>query len=117
MPFRFFYAYWLDVGHRQRFVIMENTSELFDLKELLASLKITSGQIENMKGLISLAGLTESRIRYKLRHARIVKSNRFGLNFCLYYILFEDVRGKYLCLFNGDHECFVALFFRSVLVN
>ena len=37
---------------------LSNTPKLFDLNELLSSLKITPGQMENMKGLIYIEGLT-----------------------------------------------------------
>lgn len=129
MPFRFFYAYWLDVGHRQKFVEMEKTlkdqspncmsgtQKLFDLKELLESLNITPGQTENMKGLIYLEGLTEDQVRQKLSGSKIIGTNEFGVNSCLYYIFFEDVKGKYLCLFNGDKECFRALYFNGMLLH
>lgn len=96
---------------------LSNTPKLFDLKELLSSLKITPGQMGNMKGLIYIEGLTEKQVRQKLSHAKIIGTNRFGINSCLYYIFFEDVKGRYLCLFNGDRECFRALFFSKVLLN
>mgnify|MGYP000740453289 FL=1 len=97
---------------KQSLNCLSNTPKLFDLKELLSSLKITPGQMGNMKGLIYIEGLTEKQVRQKLSHA-----NRFGINSCLYYIFFEDVKGRYLCLFNGDRECFRALFFSKVLLN
>ena len=59
----------------------------------------------------------EKQVRQKLSHAKIIGTNRFGINSCLYYIFFEDVKGRYLCLFNGDRECFRALFFSKVLLN
>lgn len=129
MPFRFFYAYWLDVGRKLQLCKMEktlkkqslnglsNVPKLFDLKELLGSLKTTPGQMENMKGLVYLEGLTENQVRQKLSRSKIIKTNKFGVNSCLYYIFFEDVKGKTLCLFNGDKECFRALFFNSILLN
>ena len=124
-----FYVYWLGVGHKQNIMAMEktqrkqslnslsNTPKLFDLNELLSSLKITPGQMENMKGLIYIEGLTEKQVRQKLSHSKIIRTNRFGVNSCLYYIFFEDVKGRYLCLFNSDMECFRALFFSKVLLN
>lgn len=96
---------------------LSNVPKLFDLKELLGSLKITPGQIENMKGLVYLEGLTENQVRQKFSRSKIIKTNKFGVNSCLYYIFFEDVKGKSLCLFNGDKECFRALFFSSILLN
>ena len=96
---------------------LSNVPKLFDLKELLCSLKITPGQMKNMKGLILLEGLTESQVRQKLSRSKIIKTNKFGVNSCLYYIFFEDVKGKSLCLFNGDKECFRALFFSNILLN
>lgn len=96
---------------------LPNTPKLFDLKELLSSLKITPGQMGNMKGLIYLEGLTEKQVRQKLSHSRIIRTNKFGVNSCLYYIFFEDVKGRYLCLFNSDKECFRALFFNDILLN
>ena len=74
---------------------LSNTPKLFDLNELLSSLKITPGQMENMKGLIYIEGLTEKQVRQKLSHAKIIRTNKFGVNSCLYYILFEDVKGRY----------------------
>lgn len=71
----------------------------------------------SMKGLLYLEGLTENQVRKKLSHSKIIKTNKFGANFCLYYIFFEDVKGRYLCLFNGDKECFRVLFFNSTLLN
>ena len=97
---------------KQSLNCLSNTPKLFDLKELLSSLKITPGQMGNMKGLIYIEGLTEKQVRQKLSHAKII-----GINSCLYYIFFEDVKGRYLCLFNGDRECFRALFFSKVLLN
>lgn len=73
--------------------------------------------MKNMKGLICLEGLTEKQVRQKLSHSRITSTNKFGVNSCLYYVFFEDVNGKYLCLFNGDKECFRALYFNSILLN
>lgn len=99
---------------KQSLNCLSNTPKLFDLKELLSSLKITPGQMGNMKGLIYIEGLTEKQVRQKLSHAKIIGTNRFGINSCLYYIFFEDVKGRYLCLFNGDRECFRALFFSKV---
>lgn len=96
---------------------MSNTPKLFELKDLLGSLKITPGQMENMKGWIYLEGLTENQVRQKLSRSKIIKTNKFGVNSCLYYIFFEDVKGKTLCLFNGDKECFRALFFNSILLH
>ena len=84
---------------------------------LASSLKITPGQMGNMKGLIYIEGLTEKQVRQKLSHSKIIRTNRFGVNSCLYYILFEDVKGRYLCLFNSDKECFRALFFNYILLN
>ena len=97
MPFRFFYVYWRGVGHKRN--------------------PYSNGQMGNMKGLIYIEGLTEKQVRQKLSHAKIIGTNRFGINSCLYYIFFEDVKGRYLCLFNGDRECFRALFFSKVLLN
>ena len=71
----------------------------------------------NMKGLVYLEGLTENQVRQKLSCSKIIKTNKFGVNSCLYYIFSEDVKGKTLCLFNGDKECFRALFFNSILLN
>lgn len=96
---------------------LSNVPKLFDLKELLGSLKTTPGQMENMKGLVYLEGLTENQVRQKLSRSKIIKTNKFGVNSCLHYIFFEDVKGKTLCLFNGDKECFRALFFNSILLN
>jgi hypothetical protein len=102
---------------KQSLNFLSDTPKLFDLKELLSSLKITPGQMENMKGLIYIEGLTEKQVRQKLSHSKIIRTNKFGVNSCLYYIFFEDVKGRYLCLFNGDRECFIALFFSKVLLN
>ncbi len=66
---------------------------------------------------IYIEGLTEKQVRQKLSHSKIIRTNRFGVNSCLYYILFEDVKGRYLCLFNSDKECFRALFFNYILLN
>lgn len=122
MPFRFFYVYWLGVGHKRNPYdngkdTAKTVPKLFDLNELLSSLKITPGQMGNMKGLIYIEGLTEKQVRQKLSHSKIIRTNRFGVNSCLYYILFEDVKGRYLCLFNSDKECFRALFFNYILLN
>ena len=86
---------------KQSLNCLSNTPKLFDLKELLSSLKITPGQMGNMKGLIYIEGLTEKQVRQKLSHAKIIGTNRFGINSCLYYIFFEDVKGRYL-LFSKD---------------
>lgn len=102
---------------KQSLNCLSNTPKLFDLKELLNSLKITPVQVGNMKGLIYIEGLTEKQVRQKLSHAEIIRTNKFGVNSCLYYIFFEGVNGRYLCLFNGDRECFRALFFNKVLLN
>ena len=102
---------------KQSLNCLSNTPKLFDLNELLSSLKITPGQMGNMKGLIYIEGLTEKQVRQKLSHSKIIRTNRFGVNSCLYYILFEDVKGRYLCLFNSDKECFRALFFNYILLN
>lgn len=96
---------------------VSNIPKLFDLKELLVALSITSKQMEDMKGLIHLEGLTENQVRQKFSHSKIIKTNRFGIGLRLYCIFFEDVKGKTLCLFNGDKECFRALFFNSILLN
>lgn len=101
----------------QSFECLSNVPDLFDLKELLCTLKITPGQMGNMKGLLYLEGLTENQVRQKLSRSKIIKTNKFGVNSCLYYIFSEDVKGKTLCLFNGDKECFRALFFNSILLN
>ena len=100
---------------KQSLNFLSDTPKLFDLKELFSSLKITPGQMENMKGLIYIEGLTEKQVRQKLSHSKIIRTNKFGVNSCLYYIFFEE--GRYLCLFNGDRECFIALFFSKVLLN
>ena len=102
---------------KQSLNCLSNTPKLFDLKELLSSLKITPGQMGNMKGLIYIEGLTEKQVRQKLSISKIIITNRFRFNACLYSILFEYVKGRYLCLFNGDRECFRALFFSKVLLN
>lgn len=102
---------------KQSLQTLSDIPKLFDLKKLLISLKITPGQMGNMKGLLYLEGLTENQVRQKLSYSKIIKTNKFGVNFCLYYIFFEDVKGRYLCLFNGDKECFRALFFNSTLLN
>lgn len=101
----------------QSFECLSNAPKLFDLKDLLCTLKVTPGQIENMKGLFYLEGLTENQVRQKFSRSKIIKTNKFGVNSCLYYIFFEDVRGRFLCLFNGDKECFRALFFSNQLLN
>lgn len=44
---------------KQSLNCLSNTPKLFDLNELLSSLKITPGQMGNMKGLIYIEGLTE----------------------------------------------------------
>ena len=75
---------------KQSLNCLSNTPKLFDLNELLSSLKITPGQMGNMKGLIYIEGLTEKQVRQKLSHSKIIRTNRFGVNSCLYYILFED---------------------------
>ena len=80
---------------KQSLNCLSNTPKLFDLNELLSSLKITPGQMENMKGLIYIEGLTEKQVRQRLSHAKIIRTNKFGVNSCLYYILFEDVKGRY----------------------
>ncbi|MFK2576067.1 hypothetical protein ACIXQX_21665 [Bacteroides fragilis] len=46
---------------KQSLNCLSNTPKLFDLKELLSSLKITPGQMGNMKGLIYIEGLTENK--------------------------------------------------------
>ncbi|EPE0582940.1 hypothetical protein ACSF4G_005197, partial [Escherichia coli] len=63
---------------KQSLNCLSNTPKLFDLKELLSSLKITPGQMGNMKGLIYIEGLTEKQVRQKLSHAKIIGTNRFG---------------------------------------
>ena len=57
---------------KQSLNCLSNTPKLFDLKELLSSLKITPGQMGNMKGLIYIEGLTEKQVRQKLSHAKII---------------------------------------------
>ena len=52
---------------KQSLNCLSNTPKLFDLNELLSSLKITPGQMGNMKGLIYIEGLTEKQVRQKLR--------------------------------------------------
>ena len=101
----------------QSFECLSNVPKLFDLKDLLCTLKVTPGQIENMKFLPFLEGLTESQVHQKISHSKIIKTDKFGVNLCLYYIFFEGVKGRSLCLFNGDNECFRALFFNSILPN
>lgn len=101
----------------QSFECLSNAPALFDLKELLCTLKITPGQQEHARELLCLEGLTEFEIRRKLGNLRFVKSDRFGVNRCLYYLLFKDAKGSYLCLFNGDKECFRALLFQDILLN
>ena len=70
----------------------------------------------NMKGLIYIEGLTEKQVRQKLSHAKIIGTNRFGINSCLYYIFFEDEKGDICaCLtVTGKSR---ALFFSKVLLN
>lgn len=94
-----------------------NLPELFDLNKLVSTLKITPGQLEHAKGMLSLEGLTERQIRLKGRNYDLIKTGRFGVDLSLYYLLFQDRKGYYLCLFNGDRECFRALFFHSILIN
>lgn len=94
-----------------------NLPKLFDLKELLDTLKFTPTQIRNMKGVPSLEGLTERQIRLRGCNSRLVKTDRFGVNSCLYYLLFKDIKGLHLFLFNGDKECFQAYFFSNILPN
>lgn len=129
MPFRFFYVYRLAIGRKSQLCIMEktlkeqsltslsNVPKLFDLKALLNTLHITSGQTENMRCLFLLEGLTENEVRQRLSHSAIIKTDKFGVNLCLYYIFFEDVKGRSLCLFNGDKECFRAYFFSNQMLN
>ena len=38
-------------------------------------LKITPGQMGNMKGLIYIEGLTEKQVRQRLSHAKIIRTN------------------------------------------
>lgn len=57
---------------KQSLNCLSNTPKLFDLNELLSSLKITPGQMENMKGLIYIEGLTEKQVRQRLSHAKII---------------------------------------------
>lgn len=94
-----------------------NLPKLFDFKELLDTLKLMPVQVRNMKGIPSLQGLTEKQIRLKGRNSKLVKTDRFGVNSCLYYLLFKDIKGLYLFLFNGDKECFRAYYFSSILPN
>lgn len=96
---------------------LSNVPALFDLNELLVTLKITPGQRANIKGLIYLEGLTEREIRRELCHSTIIQTDKFGMNLCLYYILFEDIKGYTLCLFNGDKVCFTAYYFSKILPN
>ena len=92
--------------------------ELFDLNKLVSTLKITSGQLEHAKGMLSLEGLTERQIRSKGRNYDLIKTGRFGVDLSLHYLLFlEERKGYYLCLFNSDRECFRALFFSSLFIN
>lgn len=102
---------------KQSLNYLSNTPNLFDLKELLSSLKITPGQIDNMCYLPFEEGLTERQIRFRGRKCKFKETGRFGVGSCLYYWLFKDNKGAYLFLFNGDRECFRALFFNSTLLN
>lgn len=129
MPYRFFYVNPLVWGASDTFVHMEKTlkelslkclsnlPKLFDLNELLSSLKITTEQKKNMKCLFLIEGLTERQVRKKLSRSAIIKTNKFGVNHCLYYIFFKDAKGYSLCLFNGDKECFKAYSFSNQLLN
>lgn len=99
------------------FECLSNIPKLFDLPDLLYTLKIPSEQMKSMKCLPFIEGLTENQVRQKFNRSKIIKTDRFGINFRLYYILFEDARGCSLCLFNGDNECFRALYFNNILLN
>lgn len=96
---------------------LSNAPKLFDLKDLLCSLKITPGQMENMRYLPFIEGLAENQVRQKFSHSKIIKTDKFGVDFRLYYIFFESAKGRSLCLFNGDNECFRALYFNNILPN
>lgn len=96
---------------------LSNVPKLYELEELLDTLKITPGQRANMKVMVNLEGLTENQVRRQLSHSAIIKTNKFGLNLCLYFILFEDAKSYSLCLFNGDKECFIAYSFSKILPN
>ncbi len=52
---------------KQSLNCLSNTPKLFDLNELLSSLKITPGQMGNMKGLIYIEGLTEKTSTPKIK--------------------------------------------------
>ena len=56
---------------KQSLNCLSNTPKLFDLNELLSSLKITPGQMGNMKGLIYIEGLTEKQVRQRLKKKAI----------------------------------------------
>ena len=120
MPYRFFYAYRLVRGTSHNFTKMEETQNnlpsfkwepLFNLKELLDHLSITPFQYKNATGLISLEGLSDYSIRQKLKNATFISTGNFGPDSCLYFLYFIFRNGCCLCLFNGDEECFRALFF------
>lgn len=64
---------------KQSLNFLSDTPKLFDLKELLSSLKITPGQMENMKGLIYIEGLTEKQVRQKLSHSKSSEQIDSGL--------------------------------------
>lgn len=99
------------------FECLSNIPKLFDLPDLLYTLKIPSEQMKSISCLPFIEGLTESQVRQKFNRSKIIKTDRFGINFRLYYILFEDARGCSLCLFNDDNECFRALYFNNILLN
>lgn len=100
---------------KQSLNCLSNTPKLFDLKELLSSLRSPPDKWGNMKGLIYIEGLTEKQVRQKLSHAKIIGTNRFGINSCLYYIFFEDVKGDICaCLTvtgNVSERCFSVRYY------
>lgn len=59
---------------------LPNVPKLYELEELLDTLKITSGQRANMKVMLNLEGLTENQVRRQLTHATITQTNKFGVN-------------------------------------
>ena len=84
---------------KQSLNFLSDTPKLFDLKELLSSLKITPGQMENMKGLIYIEGLTEKQVRQKLSHSTSGSCTAANSSRCL-----PPKTSSRACVFRADSE-------------
>lgn len=85
---------------------LNDAGELFNIKELLDNLKFLLVIQENRKYVFSLITLTKEQVKNKLKGAIYTQEKKFGKNDCLIYQLYVFPDRLYLCLYNGDNECF-----------